>query len=66
MSRQEHPAAEPQNLSREFYDRDPVVVAKELLGKHLVYVSDGADRADRGSRSISRSPRSGGPLVSRK
>jgi DNA-3-methyladenine glycosylase len=47
MSRQEHPAAGPQKLPCEFYDRDPIVVAKELLGKHLVHVCDGAERVGR-------------------
>lgn len=36
-----------QKLSRSFYDRDTVVVARELLGKHLVRVLDGAVRIGR-------------------
>ncbi len=47
MTRQEHPAAGLQKLPREFYDRDPTMVAKELLGKHLVRVSDGVERVGR-------------------
>ncbi|MBI3802175.1 MAG: DNA-3-methyladenine glycosylase [Nitrospirae bacterium] len=31
-------------LARSFYDRDTVVVAKELLGKYLVHRSDGVER----------------------
>jgi DNA-3-methyladenine glycosylase len=31
-------------LTRAFYDRNTVVVAKELLGKHLVHVSSGVER----------------------
>lgn len=31
-------------LSREFYDRDTVIVAKELLGKYLVRKKDGVER----------------------
>lgn len=34
-------------LPRAFYDRDPVVVARELLGKRLVRVSDGVERIGR-------------------
>jgi DNA-3-methyladenine glycosylase len=34
-------------LSRRFYDRDPVVVAHELLGKHLVHVVAGVERVGR-------------------
>jgi DNA-3-methyladenine glycosylase len=34
-------------LPRSFYDRDTVVVARELLGKHLVHVSNGAERVGR-------------------
>lgn len=33
-----------QKLKREFYDRDTIVVAKDLLGKYLVHVSDGVKR----------------------
>ena len=31
-------------LDRPFYDRDTVIVAKELLGKYLVHVADGVER----------------------
>ena len=34
-------------LARSFYDRDTVVVAKELLGKYLIHVSDGVERIGR-------------------
>src|SRR6266567_3001669 len=34
-------------LPREFYDRDTVVVARELLGKHLVRVVRGVTRIGR-------------------
>lgn len=34
-------------LPRSFYDRDTVVVAQELLGKHLVRVVDGVERVGR-------------------
>lgn len=34
-------------LPRDFYDRDPIVVAQELLGKHLVHVVDGIARVGR-------------------
>jgi DNA-3-methyladenine glycosylase len=34
-------------LTRAFYDRDTMVVARELLGKHLVLVSDGVERIGR-------------------
>lgn len=34
-------------LTRSFYDRDTMVVARELLGKHLVLVSDGVERIGR-------------------
>lgn len=36
-----------QKLARSFYDRDTVVVARELLGKHLVHVSEGVERVGR-------------------
>lgn len=34
-------------LPRDFYDRDTIIVAKELLGKHLVHVVDGVERIGR-------------------
>jgi DNA-3-methyladenine glycosylase len=34
-------------LPRTFYDRDTVLVARELLGQHLVHVSDGVERIGR-------------------
>jgi DNA-3-methyladenine glycosylase len=34
-------------LPRSFYDRDTIVVAQELLGKHLVHVVDGVARVGR-------------------
>ncbi|MEO7743343.1 MAG: DNA-3-methyladenine glycosylase [Usitatibacter sp.] len=34
-------------LARSFYDRDTVLVAQELLGKHLVRVVDGVERVGR-------------------
>jgi DNA-3-methyladenine glycosylase len=34
-------------LSRSFYDRDTTVVARELLGKHLVHVVAGVERVGR-------------------
>lgn len=36
-----------QKLSRDFYDRDTVLVAHELLGKCLVHVSRGVERVGR-------------------
>jgi len=36
-----------QKLPRSFYDRDTVVVAHELLGKHLVHRSHGVERIGR-------------------
>lgn len=34
-------------LPRRFYDRDPVMVAQELLGMHLIHVSRGVKRVGR-------------------
>jgi DNA-3-methyladenine glycosylase len=34
-------------LPRDFYDRDTMQVAQDLLGKHLVHVVDGAERVGR-------------------
>ena len=36
-----------QKLPRSFYDRDTVVVARELLGKYLVHRVDGSERVGR-------------------
>jgi len=36
-----------EKLPRSFYDRDAIVVARELLGKYLVHVSDGVERVGR-------------------
>lgn len=36
-----------EKLPRGFYDRDTVVVARDLLGKYLVHVSDGEERIGR-------------------
>lgn len=33
-----------QKLTREFYDRETSLVAKELLGKYLIHISDGIER----------------------
>jgi DNA-3-methyladenine glycosylase len=37
----------PRRLPRSFYDRDTTLVARELLGKHLVHVADGVARIGR-------------------
>ncbi len=34
-------------LTRQFYDRDTIVVARELLGKYLVHVTQGVERIGR-------------------
>jgi DNA-3-methyladenine glycosylase len=34
-------------LTRAFYDRETILVARELLGKNLVHISDGAERVGR-------------------
>ena len=36
-----------QKLERAFYDRNTVIVARELLGKYLVHLSDGRERIGR-------------------
>src|SRR5689334_2520788 len=33
-----------QKLTREFYERDTITVARGLLGKHLIHVSGGVER----------------------
>jgi DNA-3-methyladenine glycosylase len=37
----------PRKLARPFYDRDTILVARELLGKHLIRVSEGVERVGR-------------------
>jgi len=37
----------PRKLARSFYDRDTILVARELLGKHLVHVSEDTERVGR-------------------
>jgi DNA-3-methyladenine glycosylase len=36
-----------EKLPRPFYDRDPILVARDLLGKHLVHVDAGVERIGR-------------------
>ena len=36
-----------QRLERAFYDQNTIIVARELLGKYLVHVSDGRERIGR-------------------
>jgi DNA-3-methyladenine glycosylase len=36
-----------QKLPRTFYDRDTIAVARDLLGKYLVHLSDGVERIGR-------------------
>jgi len=40
-------SAHGQKLERAFYDRDTIIVARELLGKYLVHISDGLERTGR-------------------
>jgi DNA-3-methyladenine glycosylase len=41
------PEGELLKLPRSFYDRDTILVAKDLLGKRLVHVVDGVERVGR-------------------
>ncbi|MGE5297461.1 MAG: DNA-3-methyladenine glycosylase [Solirubrobacterales bacterium] len=47
MSSEDRSAAGGRKLEREFYDRDPIVVAHELLGKFLVHVFEGVEQVGR-------------------
>ena len=40
-------ASDVKELPRGFYDRDTTLVARELLGKHLVHISGGVERIGR-------------------